>query len=100
MQITLLVIFIGMSNYGKHDELESIVHNILIAIELGSAELIVERVKTWNEFLRTQTIESGSSSKEVTLVLLSACRMLTDVLGDPLEYDFSEGGATDEVAFG
>ncbi len=65
-------------------------------MELDSAELIEERVKTWNQLLRTQTIEFGSSSKEVTILLVSACQVLTDVLEDPLEYDFSEGDTTAE----
>ena len=68
---------------------------LLVATELEFAELVEKCVRTWNEFLRTQTIEIGSSSKEATM-LLSAHQIFTDVLEDPLEYDFSEDDVTNE----
>jgi hypothetical protein len=91
MQIMLLDVFIGVKVCGNTecDELESIVHNILVAMELDSEELIEERVKTWNELFRMHSIEFGSSSKEATILLFSAYLELTNVLEDPLGYYFA-----------
>jgi hypothetical protein len=42
---------------------------LLVATELEFAEPVEKYVRIWNEFLRTQTIEFGSSSKEATMLL-------------------------------
>lgn len=49
-----------------------------------------ERVETWNELLQAQVTEFGSSSKEATVFLFSSHQVLTEVLEDPSEFDFSE----------
>jgi phospholipase/lecithinase/hemolysin len=45
-----------------------------------------ERIKTWNELLRSQVTEFGTSYTQATVLLFSAHQLLTDVLDDPLEY--------------
>ena len=47
-------------------------------------------MKTWNELLQAQITEFGISSKEATTLLFSSHQVLTDVLGDPSEYDLGE----------
>ena len=71
-------------------------HPRSIATESDSTQIIQDRIITWNSALQAQTAEFGSSSAEATVLLFSPHRVLTDVLDDPLEYDFSEGDPSDE----
>jgi len=56
----------------------------------GSSEEIKERVKTWNDLLRAQTIEFGTSSKQATVLLFSSHQVLSEVLEHPSDFGFSE----------
>ncbi|KAM5539794.1 hypothetical protein V8D89_006607 [Ganoderma adspersum] len=116
-------IFLGINDCGTtdSDELESIVeglfdalHQLYVqagarnfvlfdvppidrspqAIESDVEQEIATRVETWNGLLRSQMAEFGSSSKEATVLLFSPHQVLTEVLEDPLEYDFSEDDPT------
>ena len=69
---------------------------IMAAIESDTEEEIAARVETWNELLRNQITEFASSSKEATICLFSSHQVLTKVLEEPLEYDFSEDDPTIE----
>ncbi|KAF8189347.1 SGNH hydrolase-type esterase domain-containing protein [Pholiota molesta] len=122
---TIYFVFLGINDCGttERDELDSIVDNIFDtlhhlyvkagarnfvlfdippidrspqAIESESVQVIEDRVKTWNEVLQAQTTEFGLSSKEATVLLFSPHQVLTDVLEDPLEYDFSEDDPSNE----
>ena len=68
----------------------------LLAMESGSEDEIRDRVQTWNKLLQEHSTNFGLSSREATILLFSAHRVLTDVLDDPLEYDFHEDDPTDE----
>jgi hypothetical protein len=61
-----------------------------------STEIMEDRVKAWNKLLHAQTAEFGLSSEKATIFLFSFHQVLVDVLDDPLEYDFSEDGPTNE----
>ncbi|TBU21927.1 hypothetical protein BD311DRAFT_771330 [Dichomitus squalens] len=123
---TVYIVFIGINDCGttERDELEPVIqdifdsalHDLYVragarnfiifdvppvdrspqALESESSDLIEDRVETWNETLQTQTTEFGLSSTEATVFLSSAHQVLTDVLDDPLEYEFSEGDPADE----
>ena len=66
----------------------------MAALESDTEEEIAARVETWNELLRNQITEFASSSKEATILLFSSHQVLTEVLEEPLEYDFSEDDPT------
>ncbi|GLB40125.1 hypothetical protein LshimejAT787_0706350 [Lyophyllum shimeji] len=122
---TIYFVFLGINDCGttECDELDSIVENIFDtlhqlyvkagarnfvlfdippidrspqAIDSESVQVIEDRVKTWNEVLQAQTTEFGLSSTEATVFLFSTHQVLTDVLEDPLEYDFSEDDPSNE----
>ena len=65
-------------------------------MESGSEDEIRDRVQTWNKLLQEHSTNFGLSSREATVLLFSAHRVLTDVLDDPLEYDFNEDDPADE----
>ncbi|KAG6858031.1 hypothetical protein C0995_003196, partial [Termitomyces sp. Mi166 len=67
-----------------------------VAITSESAEVMEERIKAWNELLKTKTVEFALSSGKATTFLFSTHQALTDMLDDPLEYDFSEDDPTNE----
>ncbi|KAL4261019.1 SGNH hydrolase superfamily protein [Pleurotus pulmonarius] len=60
------------------------------AVDSDLSAVLEDNITTWNDALRDQAAEFGSSNKDVTVFVFSAHQVLTDVLDDPLEYDFSE----------
>ncbi|KAH7885682.1 hypothetical protein F5I97DRAFT_1874324 [Phlebopus sp. FC_14] len=66
------------------------------AIISECADIMEDRVKAWNELLQTRITEFGRSSSKATVFLFSSHQALTDVLEDPLEYDFSEDDPVNE----
>ncbi|XP_006463806.1 hypothetical protein AGABI2DRAFT_120609 [Agaricus bisporus var. bisporus H97] len=60
------------------------------AIELECMEKIEERVETWNKLLRTQAIEFQSKTTDATVLIFSSHKLFSDILDDPLEYEFTE----------
>ncbi|KAJ8695641.1 hypothetical protein PTI98_008220 [Pleurotus ostreatus] len=61
-----------------------------VPVDRDLSAVLEDNITTWNDALRAQAIEFGSSNKDVTVFLFSAHQVLTDVLDDPLEYDFGE----------
>lgn len=61
-----------------------------MAVDSDLSAVLEDNIKTWNDTLRDQAVEFGSSNKDATVFLFSAHQVLTDVLDDPLEYDFGE----------
>ncbi|KAI0654754.1 hypothetical protein C8Q70DRAFT_1047814 [Cubamyces menziesii] len=115
----ILVVFMGINDCGSNDiyDLESIVEAIDDAIHIlyvkagarnfvlidvppinrspqatnaGMSEEIDERVKKWNELLRGQIAEFGTSSREATTFLFSSHQVLSDVMDNPDKYDLAE----------
>ncbi|KAI6108141.1 SGNH hydrolase-type esterase domain-containing protein [Pisolithus sp. B1] len=66
------------------------------ALDAGLSDEMEERVKVWNELFQAQVTEFGTSSKEAMVLLFSSHQVLTEVLDDPLEFDFSEDDPTTE----
>lgn len=66
------------------------------ALDAGLSDEIEERVKAWNELFQAQVTEFGASNKEATVLLFSSHQVSTEVLDDPLEFDFSEDDPTTE----
>ncbi|KAJ8468269.1 hypothetical protein ONZ51_g9752 [Trametes cubensis] len=112
-------VFMGINDCGSNDiyDLESIVEAIDDAIHIlyvkagarnfvlidvppinrspqatnaGMSEEIDERVKKWNELLRGQIAEFGTSSREATTFLFSSHQVLSDVMDNPDKYDLAE----------
>ena len=69
----------------------SLTHSIAFvpAVDSGSSDNIEERVKAWNELLKTQATDFGANSK-ATVVVFSVHQVLKEILEDPTEYDFDE----------
>jgi len=63
---------------------------IHVGVESGSTEDIKERVETWNVLLRSQAEEFAKDSKKATLFVFSSHQVLTEVLDEPLDFDFTE----------
>lgn len=59
-------------------------------MDAEASDEVEERVKAWNDLLQAQAIEFGNNSKEATVFLFSAHQVLTEVLEDPSDFDFSE----------
>lgn len=53
-------------------------------------------VKTWNQELRTQAQGFGREASQANVTFFSSNRILSKVLDQPEEYDFSETDVTDE----
>ncbi|TFY56041.1 hypothetical protein EVG20_g9087 [Dentipellis fragilis] len=116
---TTYFLFVGINDCGSNecDDLEAIVETIFDAahdlyVKAGARNFIIvnvppvdrspqasdsessaemeERVRTWNDLLRTQATEFGTSSKEATVLLFSSHQALLEVLEDPSEFGFSE----------
>ncbi|KAH9919903.1 uncharacterized protein B0H18DRAFT_1096021 [Fomitopsis serialis] len=66
------------------------------ANDCETSDEIEERVRTWNDALLAQTTEFGASTEQATTLLFSSHRVLTEVLDDPCEFDFTEDDATAE----
>ena len=60
------------------------------AIESESSDVILERIEAWNDRLRSQATNFGTSSKAATVLLFSAHQVLTEVLDDPVNFDLTE----------
>ena len=69
-----------------------------LAVELDSADDIKERVHTWNGLLRSQANDFAKGSNMATVFIFSSHHVLTDVLDDPLEFDFTEDDPETEGA--
>ncbi|KAK0444356.1 hypothetical protein EV421DRAFT_1709392, partial [Armillaria borealis] len=63
---------------------------------LDSSDEMQDRVETWNDLLHARASEFATSSPQVTVIVFSLHKVLTDVLDDPLEYDFGENDPDDE----
>ncbi|KAA1470954.1 hypothetical protein DENSPDRAFT_871282 [Dentipellis sp. KUC8613] len=124
---TTYLLFFGINDCGSNDsdDLETIVETVFDAIhdlyvKAGARNFIIvdvppvdrspqaldsessaemeERVRTWNDLLRTQATEFGTSSKEATVLLFSSHQVLMEVLEDPCEFGFSEDDPDTEAA--
>ncbi|KAI0054124.1 carbohydrate esterase family 16 protein [Auriscalpium vulgare] len=122
---TTYFLFLGINDCGNTecDELESIIetlfdalHDLYVkasarnfvlinvppidrspqAVDFESPGEIEKRVKTWNELLQAQATDFAQTTKEATVLIFSSHQLLTEVLEDPLEYDFSEDDPTTE----
>ncbi|PBL03007.1 hypothetical protein ARMGADRAFT_281021 [Armillaria gallica] len=63
---------------------------------LDSSDEMQDRVETWNGLLGARTSKFATSSPQATVFVFSSHNVLTDVLDDPLEYDFGENDPDDE----
>ncbi|KAF4569405.1 hypothetical protein EYR40_008382 [Pleurotus pulmonarius] len=117
INLQALVIFFGINDCGAMgtEDLESIVEGIFDDLhrlyrksnarnfvlfdvpptdrspqDSDLSAVLEDNIKTWNDALRDQAAEFRSSNKDVTVFVFSAHQVLTDVLDDPLEYEFSE----------
>ncbi|KAF9651087.1 hypothetical protein BDM02DRAFT_961937 [Thelephora ganbajun] len=68
------------------------------AMESNSIDDIKERVRTWNELLRTQANDFAKGSIKATVFIFSSHHVLTEVLDKPLDFDFAEGDPETEGA--
>jgi hypothetical protein len=69
-----------------------------LAVESDSTNDIEERVRTWNELLRSQASDFAEGSNMATVFIFSSHHVLTEVLDDPLDFDFTEGDPETEGA--
>ncbi|KAF9793250.1 hypothetical protein BJ322DRAFT_1033723, partial [Thelephora terrestris] len=60
------------------------------AVESSSVDDIEERVQTWNELLRTQANDFAKGSSNATVFMFSSHHVLSEVLDEPLDLDFTE----------
>ncbi|KAF8652630.1 hypothetical protein AX16_004291 [Volvariella volvacea WC 439] len=121
---TLFVFYLGINDCGgtTADELEPIVETVLDAVhnlytksharnflfidvpptgrspgalEIEATDTMKERVDTWNDLLRAQVEEFAASASQATVFIFSSHAVLTDILDDPEEYDFTEDDTTE-----
>ncbi|KDQ56113.1 carbohydrate esterase family 16 protein [Jaapia argillacea MUCL 33604] len=112
---TLYVIWIGINDCGRtwEDDLEEIMEVVSDAlhdlyVKAGARNfLLVDvppmdrspggvdqqtelagRCSTWNTLLRSQASSFADESKQASVVVFSAHRVLSDILDDPTEYEF------------
>ena len=69
-----------------------------LATESDSADDIKGRVCMWNELLRSQANDFAKGSDMATVFVFSSHRVLTEVLDDPLDFDFTEDDPETEGA--
>ncbi|KAF9482559.1 hypothetical protein BDN70DRAFT_801301, partial [Pholiota conissans] len=120
---TIYVLFLGINDCGgtRSDELEPIaeilfdaVHDlyvkagarIFVVVDVppinrspsavDASDEVQNRVETWNGLLQTHVKEFATGSTQATVFLFSSHKVLTEVLDDPLEYEFTEDDAADE----
>ncbi|KAK0461656.1 uncharacterized protein EV420DRAFT_1266339, partial [Desarmillaria tabescens] len=120
---TIYVLFLDINDCGRisSEELEPIVEVLFDAVHdlyvkagarnfvlvdvppidrspsaVDSSDEVQNRVETWNDLLRTRASEFATSSPQATVLVFSSHKVLTDVLDDPLEYDFTEDDPADE----
>ncbi|KAJ8515619.1 hypothetical protein ONZ45_g6975 [Pleurotus djamor] len=122
---TTYVIFFGINDCGSTDvdDLEAIVEGIFDgihelydksharnfilfdvppvdrspqAIDAESSPTISDRISAWNELLLAHAEAFARSTRAATILVFSTHHVLTEVLDDPLEYDFSEDDVENE----
>lgn len=122
---SIYFVFVGINDCGQTEsyDLESVIECILNAvhelyIKAGARNFVLmnvppidlspqvvdaglsgemeERIQVWNELLQAETTEFGTGNKEATVLLFSSHQVLTEVLNDPHEFDFSEDDPTTE----
>ena len=59
-------------------------------MESGSTKDIKERVETWNALLRSRAEEFAKDYEKATVFMFSPHQVLTEVLDEPLDFDFAE----------
>jgi len=59
-------------------------------MESGSTEDIKERVEIWNTLLRSQAEEFAKDYEKATVFVFSSHQVLTEILDEPLDFDFAE----------
>jgi hypothetical protein len=64
--------------------------HISLAVESGSVDDMEERVQTWNELLQTQANDFAKGSSNATVFMFSSHHVLSEVLDEPLDHDFTE----------
>lgn len=69
-----------------------------LAVESDSADDIKERVHAWNELLRSQANDFAKENNMATVFIFSSHHLLTEVLDDPLDFDFTEDDPETEGA--
>lgn len=67
-------------------------------MKLDSTDDIQERVRAWNELLRSQANDFAKGSDKATIFIFSSHHVLTEVLDEPLHFDFTEDGPEMEGA--
>ena len=60
------------------------------AVESDSADDIKDRVHAWNELLKNQANDFAKGSDMATVFIFSSHHVLTEVLDDPIDFDFTE----------
>ena len=61
-----------------------------LAADSGSTGDFMERVETWNALLSSQAEEFAKDGEKATVFVFSFHRVLTEVLDEPLNFDFAE----------
>ena len=69
-----------------------------LALESNPIDGIKERVHAWNELLIGQANDFAKGSDKATVFVFSSHRVLTEVLGKPVDFDFAEEDAETECA--
>ncbi|KAK0190521.1 hypothetical protein F5146DRAFT_929368 [Armillaria mellea] len=117
---TIYVLYPGINDCGRtsSDEFEAIVEALLGAVgglyimagprnsvlvdippidrSPGGTEQSSSPSQTWSDLLRARPSEFATSTSQATVFVFSSHKLLSDVLGDPLEYDFGENHPDDE----
>ncbi|KAJ8507874.1 hypothetical protein ONZ45_g9790 [Pleurotus djamor] len=66
------------------------------AIDAESSSTMSDRISAWNELLLAHAKAFARSTRAATILVFSMHHVLTEVLDDPLEYDFSEDDVENE----
>ncbi|KAJ7156014.1 hypothetical protein C8R43DRAFT_818005, partial [Mycena crocata] len=122
---TTYFVFIGINDCGSTavDELEPIVESVLDALhdlytKAGGRKFVIIDVPpinrspsggcssatdsedgaycAWNETLREHALKFGNNSNKVAVHVFSAHQVLSEILDDPSEFEFSVNDPTDE----
>ena len=59
-------------------------------MDSGAAEDIKKRVETWNALLKSQAEDFAKDGENSTVFVFSFHQALTEVLDEPLDFDFAE----------
>ncbi|KAJ7470725.1 hypothetical protein FB451DRAFT_350182 [Mycena latifolia] len=117
------LLWLGINDCGRTavDDLEPIVESIIDAVHVlytrasarnfvifqvppinrspsvtDSAEEVDQRITIWNDLLRAQVLEFANNTKNANVSLFSAHEVLSEILDDPSQFDFSVNDPTDE----